>query len=273
MPQFIVAEIIANSFRRLRPRESGGKTHLERSSALLYFLAVDSTAKSIGTDVLNVSPHSATGRYQRRELELQFAKLVQLAPLNGVLRQVQSLGYITIGGIEPEKRLSSNFLTVPITKAATQLNEVVYPHRPTSAPLLRLGKASTGHQWGIRVHEKWSASFPRFFEQIPNSTFSFDLAVFLNRHKKIDDATEDIHSALESCLREQFSESVSEPWISRIRKERIYIKHLTFPVFESKYRPWEELLEPSGEENNQADLFQRVKYLESLLTLNKIPFD
>lgn len=274
MSKFIAPEIIVSSFRRLRPKATSGKTHLERSSALLYFLAVDATAKSLGAEVLDVNPDVDSGRTQRRDLQLEFAKLVQLAPYQGIFRQVQALGWVTLGGNEPEKRLSSNFLTVPVKKAASQTADVLYPNRPSSAPLLKLGKASTGSKWGIQVYENWSKSFPKYFEQVPTSTFSFDLAIFLSRHEKIDDTVSDLTSAVKGCLRNQFSCLVSDPWIARIQKERIYAKDLDRPAFEVDYRPWEELLTPTDVEPESRDeLAGRIVYLEGLLQKHNIPFE
>ena len=131
MARYLSPELVLRSFSRLRPRVTEGKIHLERCSAIMYFLAFDATCRRFDLTVLDVNPQTTTGKTARQQLQLEFAKLSSVKSLSGVPRQVSRFGEIDEGGISPEKRMSSNFLTVPVTRATTPVS---YTHLtlPTS---------------------------------------------------------------------------------------------------------------------------------------------
>ncbi|HYC79862.1 MAG TPA: hypothetical protein VEC17_02455, partial [Candidatus Binatia bacterium] len=80
----------------------------------MYFCALDAVCKKKGVDALDLNPNRTEGKDNRKLIELEFAKIALLSRNNDVLFQVTELGKIQRNGNEPEKRISSNFLTVPL---------------------------------------------------------------------------------------------------------------------------------------------------------------
>jgi hypothetical protein len=278
MFRFFHPTLIARSFKRLLPRDLVGKVHLERSSALMYFLAADAACKYFEVDVLDVDPDKTAGKHARRQLELEFAKLVSLKSIHGTVRQVTRLGQVDTGGTEPEKRISSNFLTVPVKKASRQSEPMYFPNRPSDSPLLNLGYAATGKKWGIEKHPSWYESFSNLLDHLPANTPLTDLAIFVCRNSRIDKQENSIVHALSQSLSERFSEEVCDWWDLRISKEKTFFSSPQ-SLFSDSYQCWEDeyvdnTLAGTSDYHKmkKEDLIERILHLESLLTKNSITY-
>lgn len=219
MAKYLSQELVCKSFERLSSRDKTGKTHLERTSALMYFLSVDATFKHFDVSTLDLNPDSLHGKNNRKQVELEFTRLVLVGNSHGVVRQVTELGRIEEDGTHPEKRISSNFLTVPLKKASNQSTPFYYPNRP-KFPLFKMGLAATGKKWGVNFHENWKTNFLAIMTTIRGSTPLLDLAVFACRDCAINDEATDIFTALEEQLKKRFTKDLADYWIQRIEKEK-----------------------------------------------------
>lgn len=260
---------VSTSFNRLASTKSSGKTHLERSSAIMYFLALDAACKKKGVDVLDLHPNRTEGKDNRKLIELEFAKIALLSRNSELLYQVTELGRVRRNGNDPEKRISSNFLTVPLKKASEQSTSFYYPKRP--APLIGLGQSATGLKWGIAVYDDWHVNLPKLFTEMQSHTPFTDLAIFICRNAKLaegDNYVDVLNKAIES----RFTKSLSRFWSDRIYREKVLAKHISSP-FDTT------LIQFTGHNSIEGlkivlstkdEMKDYISYLESLLRKNKI---
>src|ERR1700719_2814631 len=108
--RYLTETLIRTSFLRLRQTEKGGKEGLERTSALMCFLAFDALLRRTGIiPPIDLDPDVSNGKTNRDILTREFVRLVQLK--NGSEPyHVLNLGEAAIGGSLPESRFSANFL-------------------------------------------------------------------------------------------------------------------------------------------------------------------
>lgn len=269
MSKYINKELICKAFERLSSRNTTGKSHLERTSALMYFLSVDASFKHFGVSSLDLNPESLEGKNSRKQVELEFTRLVLVGNTHDGVKQVVELGKIDEGGTHPEKRISSNFLTVPLKKASDQTALYYYPRRP-KAPLFKMGFAATGKQWGIGYHDNWMSNFLVMLSTIKSPTPSSDLAVFVCRDCTLDDGVVDLFSALGEQLKKRFTKNMADFWIQRIEKEKILARYIEVPFadhhepFASFYRQGAALVK-RYEQMKKSELIDRIHQLESML--------
>jgi hypothetical protein len=276
MTKYFDPEFVSRSFKRLASRKRGGKTHLERTSVLMYFLAIDAALKHFDVNILDLNPDSLDGKNNRKQVELEFTRLVLIDKSQYILKQVNELGKINTGGTNPEKRISSNFFTVPLKKASGQNEPYYYPRRP-SAPLLKMGPAATNKKWGIQYHNDWSLNFPVLLSEVKYPTSALDLAIFVCRDCQFDDEAIEIFSILNEQLRKRFTKKMADYWVSKIDKEKIMASHINGQnpfinhhlSFASVHK--EDAL-PSSEyqQMKKADLIEHIFRLEKILSENKI---
>lgn len=69
---------------------------------------------------LDLNPDSLEGKDNRKQVEVEYTKTDLLEKTRDDFKQVTELGKIDVGGTTPEKRISSNFFTVPLKKASGQ---------------------------------------------------------------------------------------------------------------------------------------------------------
>jgi len=276
---YFSADQVGVSFKRLASRKRADgkktKTHLERTSALMCFLAFDVVCKNAGHDLLDLNPETAEGRNNRKSIELEFAKLVLLdrTPLN--IRQVSELGKIDSAGKDPEKRLSSNFLTVPLKKATEQAGECFYPKRPPSTPVIQIGQAATGLKWGMKYHQDWRQSLPKLLSEVKDSTPFTDLGVFLMRDTLLTGTNYVV--ALSNAFKERFSAKLADFWIKCIEKERIMARHMLEDPFSMKHQAFAKPTHQSSSASldclTKNELISYVNYLEELLEANEMEYE
>lgn len=277
MAKYLNRKLVDFAFKKLVSIRPEGKTHLERSSALLYFLSFDAACRDLEVDVLDLHPDSLLGKNNRQQVELEFSKLVLVQSGADGIRQVYRLGEIETGGTQPGKRISSNFFTVPLKKASEQKQQYFYPKRP-KAPLLKMGLSSTGLKWGIKHHDDWRSNFPKILSDIPGSISHINLSIFLLRDERIDDKITGLKEALCDGLRKRFTEDVSSYVIGKINKEMIFFKYSEEPFsdYYSQYgniQNTESYLTVLNYENmKKNELIERVLYFEELLKKNNIRY-
>jgi hypothetical protein len=275
MAKYLNPELVCRSFKRLSSRKRTGKTPKERTSALMYFLSIDATCKHFGLEVLDLNPDSLEGKNSRKQIELEYSKLVLVENINGNTKQVTELGKIDVSGSTPEKRISSNFFTVPLKKASGQSAPYHYPKRP-DAPLLKMGPAATGEKWGVRHHDAWANNFPVLLSEIKDPTPSLDLAIFILRDCKWgNNNAVDVIAAITDQLRNRFTKSISDFWVSKIEKEKILAHHLDNPFTDNyasflNYFEEDTPVSKTYEQMNKPELIDRIYCLEKLLNENGI---
>lgn len=269
MAKYLSQELVCKSFERLASRNTIGKTHMERTSALMYFLAVDAAFKHFGVSSLDLNPEILEGKNSRKQVELEFTRLVLVGNSHGGVRQVTELGKIEEAGTHPEKRISSNFLTVPLKKASNQTSPFYYPSRPKH-PLFKMGLAATGKQWGVSFHDNWMSNFLAILTTIKGSTPSLDLAVFVCRDSAVDDGATDIFTALEEQLKKRFTRNLADFWIQRIEKEKVMARGVEVP-FAEHHAPFASFYKQASapvkryEQMKKSELIDRIHQLESML--------
>ena len=242
---------------------------MERTSALMYFLSLNALAKRLGETIIDLSPDTMQGQHRRRLLCIEFDKLARLAPgVAGELRQVTVLGKVDVGGTEPEKRISSNFLTVPVKKASLASDQFDYPRRPS--PVIQMGKISTGHSWGVQAHTDWQLNLPKLLSEVSSNTPFTDLGVFVSRSTSFEESDCSVCDALLAALTNRFTRSLADYWVRRIEFEKAFFSS-NGPLFASSYTDAFNSHEASSEELNplhklsKSELLDRIRYLEGIL--------
>lgn len=269
MQKYLNPTLVSEAFGRLASRNTTGKSHLERTSALMVFLSMDAMYKHFAVDRLNFSPESLEGRSNRKQLELEFTKMVLLEHLGGCVRQVIELGRIDENGTSPDKRLSSNFLTVPLKKASEQSAPLFYPRRP-DAPLLVLGGTSAAEKWSVACHGDWREHVLEVLTCVTSPTPMRDLAVFVCRDCVFDARDTNLFDALGRKLADRFTANLSGYWRQRIEKERLFAKNFSGP-FVDQYISFSKPSVASGarvrqyDRWNKAKLIARIRELESTM--------
>ena len=219
---YLNSDFVKSAFLRLRSTSKGGKSHLEKTSALMFFLAFASLSKKEDSRILEFPPKS----YARREFENEFRKLVSLE--RGA--QVVELGAVEYGYAKsPEKRLESNFLTSQLKKASEAVSTMDYPKRPK--PLLRLGKVDSGMNWGVTAHPDWRENFPIFFNNTGSKTPFTDFAIFIFKYEDFV-AGKDVWSSIFEKFAEKYPKSITDFFIQKIQAERVFFKYLDEAVFD-----------------------------------------
>lgn len=266
-------QLIRDSFLRLRQNEPGGKAGLERTSALMCFLAFDALLHRTGVNPpVDFNPEVSLGNTNRAGLTREFTRLVQLR--NGTEPyHILNLGEVSIGGSPPEKRFSSNFLTTGMKKATTSQTVYKYPNRP--CPLLVLGPKATSVVWGMDRHPDWETNLPVFLQGRKTKTPFTDLAIFVLRQRGIESDASTLQEVLCDGLCEVFTSQLCEFWKKKISLDKIYFEEVAEPFQDTAPSPftdcsWMGDLQPV---NETAMLSSRIAYLEGLLRMHHISFD
>lgn len=280
MVQYLNQKLVDFSFKRLAPKTNAGKKPRERTSALMCFLSFDAAVKNLDCCPLDMNPKTADGRDNRHAMELEFVKLVTLKSAADMkIRQVSVLGKTETGGKSPEKRFSSNFLTVPLKNASEAIKAFNYPRRPAS--VLKMGPSSTELKWGIDHHDEWRTNLPKLLNEVKSNTPFTDLAIFVFRDGKISAEINNIRDALAEMIKVRFTEDLASFWIKRMEAEKVFFKHGDDPFRDSHQ---EALAETSAPEKSSASdsgalksldkqiLVDRVVYLEGLLDAQDIEY-
>lgn len=258
----------------MRQNETGGKIGLERTSALMCFLAFDALLKRTGVrPPLDFDPEASIGNNNRAGLTREFTRLVHLK--NGSEPyHVINLGEIMAGGNSPEKRFSSNFLTVSLKKATTSENPYEYPSRPSN-PLLVMGPRATNLTWGIDRHPEWEKNLPVFLQGRKTKTPFHDLACFVLRQRGFITEAATLRDGLTDGLAEVFTPELCDFWSRQLSLEKVYAEEVDEPFQAIAPDPFKDCSWAGGVQSNNevALLTSRVSYLEGLLSVHQIPFE
>lgn len=269
MSRFLSIDLMCKCFDRLSARENGGKKHLERTSALLYFLAFDATCKHFKIEFLDFTPETLRGKNHRKQFELEFARLVVLDNALGDIKQVIELGKVDQSGKNPENRVSSNFLSVPVKKGTSRDGGYVYPNRP-KAPVLSMGKVFTKIPWGVARHNQWKSNLPKLLSETKGSTPNIDLALFAIRDVPIRSESRDIFLIMVELLKSKFTAELCEYFSEKFKKEKIFATHISV-AFSDSYKTFvNDYMKKTPEIDSymsmkREDLIRRIIFLENLL--------
>ena len=275
---YLSNELIENSFSRLSFRQVDGKSPLERTSALMYFLSFDAVVKISGTSPLNLDPRNSHGKSQRDLMQLEYSRLIRLkcSEVN-MYRQITTLGNVEKSATSPDKKISSNFFTVPLKKASDMNVPYCYPKRP--APLFQMGLVSTGSSWGVDYHPEWEPNLIKLISSIKSGTPFTDLAIWALRDFDFCDDSRDLRTQLMKGIYAKFSSKLSGFFEKRIKEEKIFRTDSILP-FQDDY-PIYLSEDPSSEAissvrvdflESQAKetLIERILCLEDILSLHGI---
>lgn len=269
---------VSLSFARLASRKHNDgkktKTHMERTSVLMCFLAFDAICKSASVFRIDMNPEKPDGKANREALALRFAELVSLDHRPGRIKQVLELGKVSGGGKDPQERLSSNFLTVPLKKSTEQTVAFIYPKRPPSTPMIKLGPIATGLKWGMEYHEDWPTSLPKLLSEVKHSTPFTDLAIFVTRDKAL--IGNDYIEALDSAIKARFTDHLAMFWIDKIKKEKLLAKHILAEPFSDTHQAFARTTQIVSinrfDAVSREQLLGHILHLEELLDINHIEF-
>ena len=271
--KYLQDSLIRDSFLRLRQVEQGGKKGLERTSALLYFLAFDALLKRTGVSApVDLDPEDVIGKNNRDILTREFVRLVHIKNVGTKPCHVLNLGEITIGGTTPEKRFSANFLTVPLKSATTNSNATGYPNRPK--PLLMLGPTGTGLIWGMDRHPDWQENLPVFLQERKTKTPFHDLACFVLKQRGFISEATSLQDGLTDGLREVFTAELCDYWRKKLSLEKPYVASIEQPFQEKAPAAFEDhsWAECTPLEDKTGALVERISYLEGLLKIHDVHF-
>jgi hypothetical protein len=271
-------EQVSISFRRLASRkrndEKKTKTHLERTSVLMCFLAFDARCKSANLARLDMNPDKPDGKANREAIGLEFAKLVLLDHTPMKIKQVLELGKVSGGSKDPAERLSSNFLTVPLKKATEQTGAFFYPKRPPSAPMIRLGQAATGLKWGMEYHQDWPTSLPKLLSEVKDSTPFTDLAIFVMRDTKLTESN--YIEALSNAINARFSDQLAKFWVEKCKKEKLLARHILTNPFSLEHQAFARSTQIASANRfdtvTRGELLEYIMHLEGILEANQIEY-
>jgi len=192
---------------------------------------------------------------------------------------VSILGEIDENGNTPEKRISSNFFTVPLKKASQISAEFVYPHRPS--PVFKMGELSTGLSWGVDYFDEWDKNLPKLLSDTKSRTPFIDLSLFVFRCSEIPSNSKDLWPVLFELIRKRFSNRLSSFWCKRISSEKVFWQKPK-DLFQQTFLP--ALLSFKEQEISiskrrdlllnlrQDRLIDRILYLEDLLNTYNIVY-
>jgi hypothetical protein len=262
------------AFQRLRHNQTKGKKGLERTSGLMYLLAFDKLVQyKCGQSPLDFDPSTEEGRFHRRKFSFNFSGLVSIRHRKYL--QIAALGEIKTGSISPEKRVSANFLTVPLTKAAQAQTPCDYPSRPV--PLLVLGDAQRGMSWRVDYHPQCLDNLGTFLLENGSRTPFTDLAIVILRDHDFPASTSSIMMVLHKALATHFTQQLTDRWMKSIEFESL---KPIFPSIQFQESPSKVLEDPVFLDDSAQDamtmiehLKTRVTYLESRLAKHGIEFD
>lgn len=272
---YLSEKLIEQSFFRLGEQiesDKKKKIFMERTSALMYFLAFDTLVKSHGASPINFDPTTVDGAENRKAMALEYSNLATFHHgSDGTNRSFFVLGHVELDKTEPERRISSNFYTVPLKKASESLTPCPYPKRP--APILFLGKCDNKSSWGIDYHPDWKTDLPLFLCDIKSSAHFTDLAIVVLRYRQLQSVENGLFAALSEGLRIKYTESLSAYLIDKIRSEKILWKNTT--GFEFQNDMPKVFVNSTIDKYHNCDkgvLIKRIQYLESVLNENDIRY-
>lgn len=269
---YLNQDLVKTSFNRLGPKLSVGKSHLERTSCLMYFFALDAVSLRLKFEVVDFDPSSELGKISRRLMDSEFSRLILFSSSNGIYTQLTGLGKIENLTKSPSMRIASNFYSVPLKNAASSSGEYSYPRRPDK-PILSMGKSSTGHVWGVKKHQSWKTNLPVMFQHSSSPTPFTDIAIYVLRNHRFSEYGGEYYEVFENALLSKFSPELVEYWMNKLSSEKVYCAHIrdVFTKTNEKSKIASAFTDDVRKDSLSA-LQDRIKYLEQVLNKNGINF-
>ena len=271
---YINESIVKCAFKRLGARINKGKSLMEKTSALMYFLAFDSVAKQIGRKTFDLSPKGSN----RKKMTAEYYSLVVLSNSINEVKYFAELGKIEIGRDDKciDRRISSNFFTVSLTNASKVATTSNYPKRPK--PLLSIGPGIVQGNWGITYSSAWESNIPFFLADVQSNTSFTDLALLVCRNEEYDGNSCNLQEILSCLLKRKFTKRVADFWVTRLCSERIFVKHIDENnLLSAQYGNYNWDCGITRQEElqsmNKEGLISRILDLENILDRNNISYD
>ncbi len=276
MRKYLSPALVLQSFERLREIVPEPKAGQEVTSAIFYLLSFERARHERGCEsVLCLDPTTPEGARVRMLMRDEFSKLSVLCehPMPGVFVNAPDLGSHACERKSPDKRIGSNFFTVPLKKASQGAAPLDYPNRK-HGPLLVLGPLRADSNWCIRRHPDWLETLRQMLAERNSRTPFTDLAIFMFRTTKCPYSS-DLSESLGELVRSQFCPDFAEDFCSQLMSERQRLSVKDEPFTEAFSNCFKDLVRASVTYSEQADvrsLKKRIAYLEQLLIANKIPY-
>lgn len=227
--KYLSPDIVKKSFQRLRYYDYEGKAPKERTSALMYFLAIDSVMKRRGESSINLD-----SRTIQKYVAIAYSELVTVTHMDNMVgRHVAELGKVECGGKDPESKIRSNFFSTQVKEGAAASSPLDYPRRP--APLLHIGPIKGLMGGFVTYHPIWKNSLDTFLSQLKTSTPYTDLAIFSLRSIKTASAKTNLQGVLESMLGDVFTDGLCKYWSSKIEAERKFSPYKSSVFLSERY--------------------------------------
>jgi len=275
MTKYLAPSLVSKSFERLREIVPEPKAGQEVTSAIFYLLAFERARQALGCRaILSLNPCTSEGRRARTLMRDEFSKLSILCehPVPGVFVNAPDLGSYACERKSPDKRIGSNFFTVPLKKASQSASAIDYPNRK-HGPLLVLGPLQADSKWCIRRHPKWLHTIRQMLAERSTRTPFTDLAVFIFRNAKCAYSS-DLPEALCELVRSHFCEDFATEFCAQILTERQRLSVKEEPFAEDFANCFKHLADVSANDSQKNDpqvLKARISYLEQLLVAHNIP--
>lgn len=276
MTKYLAPALVSKSFERLREIVPEPKAGQEVTSAIFYLLSFERARETLGSGTtLSLDPCTLEGRRVRILMRDEFSKLSVLCshPVPGIFVNAPDLGAYACERKSPDKRIGSNFFTVPVKKASQSASPIDYPNRK-HGPLLLLGPLRADSKWCIKRHPEWLATLRQMLAERSTRTPFTDLAVFIFRNSKCADTT-DLPAALCALVRSHFCQDFAEEFCAQLLGERQRLSVKDEPFSEAFSNCFRDLARVPVSYSGQGDLKllkSRISYLEQLLIAHKIPY-
>ena len=275
MTKYLAPALVSKSFERLREIVPEPKAGQEVTSAIFYLLSFERAREALGCGTtLSLDPCTLDGRRVRTLMRDEFSKLSVLCshPVPGIFVNAPDLGAYACERKSPDKRIGSNFFTVPLKKASQSASPIDYPNRK-HGPLLVLGPLRADSKWCIKRHPEWLNTLRQMLAERSTRTPFTDLAVFIFRNSKCS-YTSDLPEALCELVRSHFCKDFADEVCDQILSERQRLAFKEEPFSKTFANCFRHLADASingSEENDPRALKARINYLEQLLVSHKIP--
>lgn len=276
MTKYLSPSLVLQSFERLREIVPEPKAGQEITSAIFYLLSFERVRKARGCeDALCLDPTTQEGTQVRALMRDEFSRLSVLCehPTPGMFVNAPDLGSHACERKSPDKRIGSNFFTVPLKKASQSATPIHYPNRK-HGPLLVLGSLRADSKWCIRRHPKWLQTLRKMLADRNTRTPFTDLAIYMFRTSKCS-YSENVSDSLCELVRSHFCNDFAEELCAQLVAERQRLSVKDDPFSEAFSNCFKDLARVSVSYSNDGDvksLKARISYLEQLLIAHKIPY-
>lgn len=204
---YFTSKGFSHYYKLLNTVKETGKTNLERTSSLVYFLAQDKLQKKYSVDTIDVSSNSDL----RKEFQNAVKEILAVDTKTNEEVQANHLGVLNI---EDSKnsifiKTGKNFLSTQVYRASTSAETFDYPTRPKNSPILKLGVEYNGSKNTISKHKDWQNNLLTYIDFRKCGQNTLPLIIFLLRDSRLEKDMS-MKPWVEKELKEIFTEDLSE---------------------------------------------------------------